>query len=53
MYGAFQRINWKKDSPLKLRLANLAKLISKIGYVCAFLLSISYLFSVFVLNNRF
>ena len=32
-------------SPLKIRLANLAKLISKIGYICAFLVFVSYLFS--------
>ncbi len=31
-------------SPLKKRLSDLAKLISKIGYVCAFIIFISYLF---------
>lgn len=39
-------------SPLKIRLANLAKLISKIGYICAFLVFVSYLFSkTFIENN--
>ena len=41
------------DSPLKIRLFKLAKLISYIGYTCAFLVSISYLFSVIVINNNF
>ncbi len=40
-------------SPLKLRLRNLAKIISKIGYVGASLVFISYLFSVIVINNNF
>ncbi len=39
-------------SPLKLRLTNLAKIISKIGYIAAILIAISYLFSkIFILNN--
>lgn len=39
-------------SPLKIRLNNLAKLISKIGYIAAILISIFYLFSkIFILNN--
>lgn len=39
-------------SPLKLRLTNLAKIISKIGYITAILIAISYLFSkIFILNN--
>ena len=41
------------ESPLKIRLRNLAKLISMFGYVGAFLASISYLFSVIVVNNNF
>lgn len=41
------------DSPLKLRLAELAKQISKMGYLGAVLVSISYLFSVLVLDNNF
>lgn len=39
-------------SPLKLRLTNLAKIISKIGYIAAIFIAISYLFSkIFILNN--
>lgn len=41
------------ESPLKIRLRGLAKVISKIGYVGAFFVFISYLFSVIVLNNNF
>ena len=40
-------------SPLKLRLVKLAELISKIGYVGAALVSLSYLFSVIVIDNNF
>lgn len=55
MYGSISKELTEKtsDSPLKIRLANLAKVISKIGYVSAFLASISYLFSVFVISNNF
>ncbi len=41
------------DSPLKVRLTKLATLISKIGYIGAFLVSFSYLFSEFVIKNNF
>ncbi|MEG2311245.1 MAG: HAD-IC family P-type ATPase, partial [Bacilli bacterium] len=41
------------DSPLKLRLRHLAGVISKFGYMGAFLVVISYLFSVIVINNHF
>ena len=41
------------DSPLKIRLRNLAKIISRIGYVGAFLVFFSYLFSVIVIDNNF
>ncbi len=41
------------DSPLKIRLRNLAKIISTFGYIGAFLASISYLFSVVVVDNGF
>ena len=41
------------ESPLKLRLRQLAQTISKIGYVGAVLVSLSYLFSVFVIHNNF
>jgi len=40
-------------SPLKLRLTGLAKFISKIGYFGAGLVTISYLFSVIVIDNNF
>lgn len=41
------------ESPLKLRLRNLANIISKIGYIGSLLVSVSYLFSVVVINNNF
>lgn len=40
-------------SPLKLRLRGLASTISKIGYIGAILVTISYLFSVIFINNHF
>ena len=40
-------------SPLKLRLVKLAELISKIGYIGAALVSLSYLFSVVIIENNF
>ncbi len=42
-----------QDSPLKSRLHELAKVISKIGYCGAFLVSFSYLFSEVVVQNHF
>lgn len=41
------------ESPLKLRLRKLALVISKIGYIGAILVSLSYLFSMIVINNHF
>lgn len=41
------------DSPLKIKLRGLANVISKIGYISSLLVSISYLFSVIVINNGF
>ncbi len=41
------------ESPLKVRLRGLAKMISRIGYCGAFLVSFSYLFSVIVIDNGF
>ena len=41
------------ESPLKIRLRHLAGIISKIGYVGAFLVSLSYLFSMIVIKNNF
>lgn len=43
----------KRDGPLKYRLRMLAKLISKMGYIGAFLVSFSYLFDVLIINNNF
>lgn len=40
-------------SPLKLKLKDLAKVISRIGYIGAFLVFFSYLFSVIVIKNNF
>lgn len=40
-------------SPLKLRLQELAKIISKIGYIGAFLVSFGYLFDQIVVHNGF
>ncbi len=55
VYGALAKELAEKqvDSPLKLKLRDLANIISKIGYVSAFFVSISYLFSVIVINNNF
>ncbi len=55
MYGKMaQEVGEKSPtSPLKLRLTHLAKFISKIGYCGAILVTISYLFSVIVINNNF
>lgn len=41
------------ESPLKIRLRTLAKIISTFGYIGAFLASASYLFSVIVVDNDF
>ncbi len=40
-------------SPLKIRLYGLAKIISKIGYIGAFIVSLSYLFNKIVIENNF
>ena len=55
LYGklALELTEKEPISPLKLRLRNLAQLISKIGYVAAFLVSLSYLFSKVVIDNNF
>lgn len=55
MYGSISKELTEKtsDSPLKIRLESLAKVISKIGYISAFLASFSYLFSVFIISNSF
>ena len=41
------------DSPLKIRLRELAQIISKIGYLGAILVTVSYLFSEIVIQNSF
>ena len=41
------------ETPLKIRLRELAKFISKIGYIGAILVFFSYLFKVIVINNNF
>ncbi len=43
----------QEPSPLRKRLLKLAKIISRIGYVSAFLVAFSYLFSKIVLVNNF
>ena len=55
MYGrlASELTEKQPESPLKLRLRHLAKIISTIGYIGAFLVSFSYLFSVIVIDNHF
>ena len=40
-------------SPLKERLSHLAIILSKIGYFCAILVSLSYLFNKIVISNSF
>ena len=41
------------ETPLKLRLRELAKFISKIGYIGSILVFVSYLFKLIVINNNF
>lgn len=41
------------ETPLKIKLVQLAKFISKIGYIGAVLVFFSYLFKVVVINNNF
>lgn len=55
MHGAItMELNEESESsPLKKRLTHLAKIISTIGYIGAFLVFFSYLFSVIVIANKF
>lgn len=55
MYGtlATELKTKSPDSPLKIRLTELARIISKIGYIGAILVSVAYLFSVIVIKNNF
>jgi len=54
-YGKISLEIQSKDptSPLKKRLYGLAKIISKIGYIGAFIVSLSYLFNKIVIENNF
>ena len=54
-YGAIsQELQEKQpDSPLKLRLHHLAKLISRVGYIGAGLVFLSYMFSTIFLKTNF
>lgn len=54
-YGKISLEIQEKDptSPLKKRLYGLAKTISKIGYIGAFVVSLSYLFNKIVIENDF
>ena len=54
LYGKKAKVLTEEEdaSPLKLRLTNLAKVISRIGYIAAILIAVAYLFSkVFIINN--
>lgn len=42
-----------RESPLKIRLAKLAKQISAVGYVAAILVALVYLFNTFVVDSAF
>ena len=55
MYGKFslELKEETKDSPLKTRLKSFASTISKYGYMAAFLVSFSYLFSVIILKGNY
>ena len=55
IYGKLSLELQKKSpkSPLKNRLTDLAKIISRIGYIGAVLVTLSYLISVIVINNNF
>lgn len=54
-YGkiALELLNKNPDSPLRLKLRDLASIISKIGTIGAFLVMFSYLFSVIFIANSF
>lgn len=55
MYGKIAKEIEEKEpkSPLKERLVGFAKVISKMGYIGAVLISLSYLFKVIVIDNNF
>lgn len=54
LYGKMAKVLTEEEdaSPLKLRLNNLAKIISRIGYISAIMIAVAYLFSkIFIINN--
>lgn len=54
LYGKMAKALTEEEdaSPLKIRLTNLAKIISRIGYIAAILIAVAYLFSkIFIINN--
>lgn len=55
IYGKLAKELQEKNppSPLKIRLRGLAKVISKIGYIGAGLVTLSYLFAVIFIKNNF
>lgn len=55
LYGNLAKEASEKNptSPLKIRLTHLAGQISKLGYIGAALVTLSYLFSVIVIDNKF
>ena len=55
MYGSIAKELDEKEptSPLRNRLYELAKIISRIGYIGAILVSFSYLYSVIVIKNNY
>ena len=55
VYGSIETEIMSKtiESPLKSRLRDLAKTISKIGYIGSFLVVVSYLFNQIVISNNF
>ena len=42
-----------RESPLKVRLAKLAKQISRLGYIAAILIALAYLFNTFFIDSAF
>lgn len=55
MYGmiATELQGQNEDSPLRIRLKHLAQIISRIGYIGAFFVFFSYLFSALIIANNF
>ncbi len=55
LYGSINSELQEKtnDSPLKIRLRGLAKIVSMLGYIGAFLVTISYLYINIVVNNNY